>query len=30
MNIAPGHDFKWRIVYDFYTLPAATSSADRR
>lgn len=30
MNIAPGKSFKWRIVYDFYTLPAATSSAARR
>lgn len=30
MNIAPGHEFKWRIAYDFYVLPAATSSAGPR
>jgi len=30
MNIEPGREFKWRIAYDFYTLPATTSSADRR
>lgn len=29
MNIAPGREFKWRIAYDFYTQPAATSSAVR-
>lgn len=25
MNIEPGREFRWRIVYDFYTLPASTS-----